>query len=35
MKYTKEQRIEIGRQVYTQELSHNDAMKKFETKTYG
>ena len=29
MKYTKEQRIEIGRQVYTQELSHNDAMKKY------
>ena len=29
MKYTKEQRIEIGRQVYTQEVSHRDAMKKY------
>lgn len=29
MKYTKEQRIDIGRQVFTHELSHTDAEKKY------
>lgn len=29
MKYTKEQRIDIGRQVYTHELSHTEAMAKY------
>ena len=29
MKYTKEQRIDIGRQVYTHEISHADAEKKY------
>lgn len=29
MKYTKEQRINIGRQVYTRELSHREAMEKY------
>ena len=30
MKYTKEQRIDIGRQVYTHELSHDEAMQKYD-----
>lgn len=29
MKYTKDERIDIGRQVYTHELSHKEAMKKY------
>ena len=29
MKYTKEQRIDIGRQVFTHEISHTDAEKKY------
>ncbi len=29
MKYTKEQRIDIGRQVYTHEISHAEAEKKY------
>ena len=29
MKYTKEERIDIGRQVYTQELNHKEAEKKY------
>lgn len=29
MKYTKEQRINIGRQVYTRELSHREVMEKY------
>ena len=29
MKYTKEQRIDIGRQVYTHEISHSEAEKKY------
>lgn len=29
MKYTKEERIDIGRQVYTQELTHKEAEKKY------
>ena len=29
MKYTKEERIDIGRQVYTQELTHKEAEQKY------
>ena len=29
MKYTRDQRIDIGRQVYTRELSHSEAMQKY------
>lgn len=29
MKYTKDERIDIGRQVYTHEISHKDAEQKF------
>ncbi len=35
MKYTKEQRIDIGRQVFTHELSHVDAEKKYEIAKSG
>ena len=29
MKYTNDERMDIGRQVYTHELSHNEAMQKY------
>lgn len=30
MKYTRDERIDIGRQVYTHELSHKEAMQKYD-----
>ena len=35
MKYTQEQRLEIGRQIYTGEISKEDAMAKYEISRSG
>lgn len=35
MKYTKEQRLDIGRQIYTGEISKGDAMTKYEISRSG
>ena len=35
MKYTKEQRLDIGRQIYTGEISKEDAMAKYEISRSG
>lgn len=35
MKYTREQRLDIGRQIYTGEISKEDAMSKYEISRSG